>query len=508
MATQWTGNAAERLANATETLAIAAALGDMELEAVGRGHRGVAVGDTGGDVDTMRRDIDEMERVANALKDPVGRGLIAFPRAGLAIVEGRLTEAEALAFQGLRGLREAGDAGGLVLYVYVISVLRFLQGRLSEVIHLASAMLLVYPFATGPAHAFAAANYAMLGMHDEARRHLREADPRDPLSVPRNAGWLSTLAMMSLACARVGDRERAVILYELMLPHADAYVMGNGVGWLGPASFPLGVAAATAGMLEEAEGHFERALQVSTGNGWRLAIAYIQVHYATMLIARARDGDQARARTMAGAAAATAAELGLRIIARDAEDLLGVIAGTVSQRPAGAGAARGGVTRRDRFRSRITVRGRSAVARLTRDHTDEALARRFGSPLALRALFTAMAHAFQPAMAAGFEGAIAFELRPSHDGVDPAGSDWWTVEVRGRSASARRGRGDDPSLSLHVGLADFVRLLSGELNPIQAIVERRFDYEGDFLVAARLADMFGAVEPLDLPSMAEDGAPV
>jgi len=76
--------------------------------------------------------------------------------------------------------------------------------------------------------------------------------------------------------------------------------------------------------------------------------------------------------------------------------------------------------------------------------------------------------------------------------------------VRGRTASARRGRGEDPRLTLHVGLADFVRLLSGELGPVEALVDRRFDYEGDVLVASRLAEMFGAVEPVDIPAAALD----
>jgi predicted lipid carrier protein YhbT len=231
-----------------------------------------------------------------------------------------------------------------------------------------------------------------------------------------------------------------------------------------------------------------------------VCIAHVQVGHAAMLVTRAGEGDHARAEAMAAAALATARDLGLQAVLREAERLLGVVAGAAVEQPPGGARRSRGVTRRDRLRVRILQGGRTAVARLSRDQTDEALARRFGSPVAQRALFTAMAHAFRPRMALGFEGSLVFELLPVQDGTAAAASDWWTVDVRGRTASARRGRSATATLTLRAGVADFVRLLSGELNPLQAIMERRIDFEGDLLAASRLTEMFGAVEPLDLPS--------
>jgi DNA-binding SARP family transcriptional activator len=489
-------NAAELVANTAEMLAIAEALGDAELAVFAHALRCIAAQETG-DAAEFTGSLDELARLADALNFAQMREIVAFIRSSQRVLEGRFAEAEALLHEGLRHGREAGDAAAIALFFGALIPLRILQGRASEVIHFPLVLPVVFPLSAPYGHAMAAATFAMVGMDAEARRHLEQVEPA---SLPRNLPWKYCAALLALACARLQDRERAAAVHELLLPHAGTFMGGSGSMGFGPASWPLGLTAMTAGRLDEAEGHFEHALAVSRDNGWPVIVAHVQVGLAAMLVIRARDDDRERARTMAATALGTARELGLRAVAGEAERLLGVIAGAAAQPPPVETPRPRRATRRDRLRTRVMQQGRSAVARLSRDHTDEALTRRFGSTLAQRALFTAMAHAFRPRMALGFEGSIVFELVPVQDGADPAASDWWTVDVRAGSASARRGRGADATLTLRAGLADFVRLLSGELNPVQALMERRFDYEGDVLAATRLAEMFGAVEPVDLPS--------
>jgi hypothetical protein len=137
------------------------------------------------------------------------------------------------------------------------------------------------------------------------------------------------------------------------------------------------------------------------------------------------------------------------------------------------------------------------VARWTSGESDEALYRRFGSSLAQRALFVAVGRAFCPEAAYGFSGDLVLELRPPDDELDPAAADWWTIEIRGRKASARRGRSDHPAVTVHLRMATFVRIISGELHPVRAVIENLAEVEGDFVLGARLADMFGAIEPID-----------
>ena len=68
----------------------------------------------------------------------------------------------------------------------------------------------------------------------------------------------------------------------------------------------------------------------------------------------------------------------------------------------------------------------------------------------------------------------------------------WTVTARARArerpARAPRAR---PALTLKLGVADFVRLAGGDLDPGKALLTGRMDMEGDLAIAARLGEMFG-----------------
>lgn len=151
----------------------------------------------------------------------------------------------------------------------------------------------------------------------------------------------------------------------------------------------------------------------------------------------------------------------------------------------------------------MTTGGRAAVALVSRGQPDRHLLHLFGSSLAQRALLTAVAAAFRPSMALGFEGAIVFELLPATSGPGPDVSDWWTIEVRDGAASLHHRRDADPAVTLRLGVADLVRLVSGELDPLTAIVDWRVIVDGDVLVASRLTEMFGTVEPLGLPALSD-----
>ncbi|HEX6492347.1 MAG TPA: SCP2 sterol-binding domain-containing protein, partial [Candidatus Dormibacteraeota bacterium] len=380
------------------------------------------------------------------------------------------------------------------LFTAFIHLVRFFQGRLGEVAHLPALGLQLMPLTASHMHSMAALAHAAIGADAEARRHLALADPEDPMSVPFNVGWIWCLGLQAHACAWLGERARAATIHRLLLPYAHGNVAIGGPG-MGPCSVALGITAATAGMHEEAERHFADAVEVSNANGWRVITAQVQAHHAAMLLARDRQADRERARLLATQAAALAGELGLGYVAHLAERVLRALdAGLEVERTSGATPIPM-LTRRDRLRARVAAGGRATVARLTRGQSDEALTRLFGSRPAQRAVFTAMAAAFQPAMAAGFEGAIVYELTPAEGGAGPDTSEWWTVEVRSGGASAHHRRGDDPTVSLRVSVADLIRLVSGELDPLEAIADMRIIVDGDVLVATRLAEMFGAVEP-------------
>jgi hypothetical protein len=118
---------------------------------------------------------------------------------------------------------------------------------------------------------------------------------------------------------------------------------------------------------------------------------------------------------------------------------------------------------------------------------DAQLERRFGSPLAQRVIFAAMARSFVPAAAGGFQGALVYELGLSHG--PPVR---WTIEVLNGRAVARPGGVADAALTLRFSLADFIRIAAGALDPAVPLLQGRASFEGDFALAAKLPEMFGA----------------
>jgi hypothetical protein len=133
--------------------------------------------------------------------------------------------------------------------------------------------------------------------------------------------------------------------------------------------------------------------------------------------------------------------------------------------------------------------GQEALARLVRGATDEQLERRFGSELAQRAIFTGMARQFEPKLAFGFEGDLAYELRRAGDGAEPSR---WTLRVRDGSAAALPGVDGTPAVTFKLLVSDFARLIAEEVEPQELLFSGRFEVEGDLALAARVPEMFGA----------------
>lgn len=142
---------------------------------------------------------------------------------------------------------------------------------------------------------------------------------------------------------------------------------------------------------------------------------------------------------------------------------------------------------RDRPRIVAARRGAEAALRTwVHDADDRTLERVLRRGPALRALFAALARAYRPEGAEGFEGALVFEMRTSDGGVRR-----WTIAVASGRATAHPGPAADPALTLQLALPDVARFAAGELDPGRALLEGRLDLKGDFGLATRLGEMFG-----------------
>jgi alkanesulfonate monooxygenase SsuD/methylene tetrahydromethanopterin reductase-like flavin-dependent oxidoreductase (luciferase family) len=149
-----------------------------------------------------------------------------------------------------------------------------------------------------------------------------------------------------------------------------------------------------------------------------------------------------------------------------------------------------------RFRAAVREplrhRGEAGLRRMADRVPDSALEQIFAGKAAQRVIFVMMTRRYQPARAAGFEGAIVFEL-----GLPDGTRSPWAIEVSDGQARGCPGGSDSSvissaALTIKVPLADFIRALATGTSFYPLIVNGRMTMEGDLGVASRMAEMFGA----------------
>jgi hypothetical protein len=141
---------------------------------------------------------------------------------------------------------------------------------------------------------------------------------------------------------------------------------------------------------------------------------------------------------------------------------------------------------RDSARESLRGRGQAGLQRLVGRTSDARLEQIFASTQAQRAVFGMMTRQFQPGKAAGFDGAIVYDL-----GMTDGARRSWAIEVHDGRARAHPGGSADAALAIRVPLADFIRVLTtaGSFYPL--ILDGRMTMEGDLGLANRMAEMFG-----------------
>ncbi len=238
-------------------------------------------------------------------------------RSALALLEGRLSEAEAAAERS----REWGrllvgrDASG-VYGVQMFGVRRE-QGRLAEL----APVIRVLAGSDGDSGAWRPALAAMLAelaMHEEVRVQLDHVQA-EGLQPFRESLWLASLTYLTDAVSVVGHEGLASVLYTALLPFAGSNVMiGHGVACYGAVDRYLGMLAATLGEVDAAGGYFESALELNRLMGATTWHAHTAYEYGRMLL---RDGDDARAQPLLTEAVRLAARAGMPTLLSRAREL-------------------------------------------------------------------------------------------------------------------------------------------------------------------------------------------
>jgi len=267
-----------------------------------------------GDMPATDAEIDALAHLAEELQQPLHLYLSIMVRATRALMQGRFADSERLAQEALamgQRLQMENAAGIFGLQMFT---LRREQGRLKELEPVVRYFVQQHSVA-GSWRPGLALVYSELGRTQEARAEFEHLARHDFADLPRDGLWMACMTYLADVCTFLGDRNRAAILYQLLLPYAGrTVVIGNAVACYGAMSRYLGALATTLRCWDEAEQHFEAALAMNAHMEARPWLAHTQYQYATMLLARDQSGDSEKAVELVKAALVTARELGMRAL--------------------------------------------------------------------------------------------------------------------------------------------------------------------------------------------------
>jgi class 3 adenylate cyclase/tetratricopeptide (TPR) repeat protein len=311
---------------ATEIVEEAGMAAATEMALVGHGWRGMNYLELG-DVSAADAGIKEFARIAEELRQPLYLWWRACVLAMRAIMDGRFEEGERLAQEALtvgQAVHTRADLNSpLVAFGAQLFELRWHQGRLAELETALKGYLEQYPDI--PVWRAVSAL-----LHSEADRPEKVRDEFEQLAIadfadlPRDVVWLICVALLSEVCAYLGDAARSAKLYDLLLPYAGRTVVaGNPVILCrGSVSRNLGLLAATMRRWDEAQQHFQDALEMNTRMRAPPWVAHTQRDYARMLIDRNAPGDREKARQLLTEAIAMYRQIGVAKHVEMAETLL------------------------------------------------------------------------------------------------------------------------------------------------------------------------------------------
>jgi tetratricopeptide (TPR) repeat protein len=263
-----------------------------------------------GDLRAAREDLEAMTTLAEELRQPAQRWLVAVHRPVFALLEGRFAEAETLIAEALSTGEHAQSWSAVVNYGLQLYILRREQGRVDEVEQPVRRAAVDHP--TYPIWRCVLANMlAELGSTPEARAEFEALAADGFGGLPFDEEWDVSLCLLAETAARLGDGERAATLYELLLPYADRVAVSYPEISVGPVSRFLGILATTCRNFDDAAGHFEDALALSERIGARPWGARTQDDYAQMLFRRSAPDDAEKARSLLASARTTYRELGM-----------------------------------------------------------------------------------------------------------------------------------------------------------------------------------------------------
>jgi putative sterol carrier protein len=102
----------------------------------------------------------------------------------------------------------------------------------------------------------------------------------------------------------------------------------------------------------------------------------------------------------------------------------------------------------------------------------------------LAQVFAGMAESFSPAKAAGQEATVQYEISA------PDGTHEWAMRIADGRCEVEEGRVESPRVTIRIGLADFLRLITGKANGMQLFMTGKLKVSGDLFFAQTYQSWF------------------
>jgi len=213
-----------------------------------------------GDIEACRRELALAHEEAEALRHPAFSWLCEGTSASLALLEGRLGDAERHAREALSVGQRTANPNATALFLGHAHLLARENGRIQELATTVARQLAGVQWVGSYARAGFASLFAELGRAEEARAGFRSLASKGFAALPRRDDWLASAVELARLCSDLGEREHAPALEALLAPYAGWHAVYQGpLFYLGPVSRALAHLAALQGRAAEARALLEQA---------------------------------------------------------------------------------------------------------------------------------------------------------------------------------------------------------------------------------------------------------
>jgi class 3 adenylate cyclase len=299
---------------ASELIEVAERAGDHELAVEGRGMRLMDLL-AAGEIEAVDREIPIYSREAMELRQPNYRRYALMRQAMKELLGGRYSNVESLLAQFSPETAKHGlEPNTLQAFGVATFALRREQGRLDDVETYFRKFVDQYP-AVPAWRAGLAALYMEQDREDDARREFEQLAENDFETIPVDANWVVSMALLAEVAAYLKDEPRAAWLYDRLLPYAGSNIVVGG-GWTchGSTERFLGLLAHALGRYEAADRHFRAARRANASLGAHPLVTIGRLEHARLLMDRGAPGDRHRANDLVGQVLDAAGDLGMRTL--------------------------------------------------------------------------------------------------------------------------------------------------------------------------------------------------